>query len=245
MQIEQIDAPTWFVERTPDAPEKLWVRGDPNLVFDPFGDRIAVVGARSCTQYGSSIAHSWAAALASRTFTIVSGLARGIDTSAHLGALTAGTGGGLTIAVLGCGIDQDYPARNAALAKQIVEMGGCIVSEYEPGIPPAPWRFPARNRIIAGLSRAMLVVEARDHSGAMSAAMRALECGTELFAVPGEVTSSLSKGTNTLIRDGHAKAALSPEDLTQLPQPDGTKHRADPGYDSRLNYPERYSDGPI
>jgi DNA processing protein len=220
MQIEQIDAPEWFVERTPDAPRKLWVRGDPNLVFDPFGDRIAVVGARACTQYGSSIAHDWSAALASRTFTIVSGLARGIDTSAHLGALTAGTGGGLTIAVLGCGIDQDYPRANAPLAKQIVEMGGCIVSEYEPGVPPAPWQFPARNRIIAGLCRAMLVVEAQDRSGSLIAAEFALECGAELYAVPGDVTAALSKGTNALIRDERAKAALSPEDLTQFPQPD-------------------------
>jgi DNA processing protein len=217
MQIEQIDAPEWFVERTPDAPKKLWVRGDPNLVFDPIGDRIAVVGARACTKYGADIAHSWSQALASRTFTIVSGLARGIDTEAHRGALSAGTRGGLTIAVLGCGIDQVYPRGNTALARQIVEMGGCIVSEYEPGIPPAPWRFPARNRIIAGLSRAMLVVEAQYRSGALIAAEFALECGAELYAVPGDVTAALSKATNALIRDERAKAALSPEDLTQFP----------------------------
>jgi len=213
MQIEQIDAPEWFVERTPDAPRKLWVRGDPNLVFDPFGDRIAVVGARSCSGYGAHIARTWARELAAETFTIVSGLARGIDSHAHRGALEAGTGGGLTIAVLGCGIDRDYPAANADLAKAIVEADGCIVSEYEPGVPPAPWQFPARNRIIAGLSRTVLVVEAREQSGSLITADFAMECGSDLYAVPGEVTSLLSAGTNKLIAERHAQAALTPEDL--------------------------------
>lgn len=216
MQIEQVDSPEWFVERTPDAPKTLWVRGDPNLIFDPFGDRIAIVGARACSEYGRHIAQFWAHELAYRCITIVSGLARGIDAAAHRGALAAGTGGGLTIAVLGCGIDRVYPVGHTELASEIVEAGGCIVSEYEPGVEPAPWRFPARNRIIAGLSRAMLVVEAYERSGSLIAADFALACGSDLYATPGPVTSEIATGTNKLIRDGRAKLALTHEDL--LPQ---------------------------
>jgi DNA processing protein len=125
-------------------------------------------------------------------------MARGIDGDAHRGALE---GGGPTVAVLGCGVDRDYPAAHAELARRIVE-AGLIVSEYEPGIEPAPWRFPARNRIIAGLCRATLVVEARERSGALITADFALEEGREVLAVPGEITSSLSGGTNALLRLG-------------------------------------------
>ena len=125
-------------------------------------------------------------------------MARGIDGDAHRGALE---GGGPTVAVLGCGVDRDYPAAHAELARRIVE-AGLIVSEYEPGIEPAPWRFPARNRIIAGLCRATLVVEARERSGALITADFALEEGREVLAVPGEITSSLSAGTNALLRLG-------------------------------------------
>ena len=215
MQIEQIDAPDWFRERTPDAPEKLWVRGDPNLVIDPFGERIAIVGSRTCSSYGRLIARSWSQELAEKTFTVVSGLARGIDTYAHEGAVEAGTGGGLTIAVLGCGIDQDYPAVNTGLAGSIVGIGGCIVSEYAPGVPPAPWQFPARNRIIAGLSSSMLVVEARENSGSLIAAAFAEECATELYAVPGALTHPGSRGSNQLIADGRAKLAMGADDLVR------------------------------
>jgi DNA processing protein len=125
-------------------------------------------------------------------------MARGIDGDAHRGALE---GGGPTVAVLGCGVDRDYPAAHAELARRIVE-AGLVVSEYEPGIEPAPWRFPARNRIIAGLCRATLVVEARERSGALITADFALEEGREVLAVPGEITSSLSAGTNALLRLG-------------------------------------------
>src|SRR5207342_2491967 len=108
-----------------------------------------------------------------------------------------------TVAVLGCGIDRDYPRSHADLARRISETGS-IVSEYPPGVEPAPWRFPARNRIIAGLSLATVVVEARDRSGALITADFALELGREVFAVPGEITSALSAGTNRLIRQGAA-----------------------------------------
>jgi DNA processing protein len=129
---------------------------------------------------------------------VVSGLARGVDGEAHRGALQAG---GHTVAVLGCGIDRDYPAAHTSLAREIAERS-LLVSEYEPGVEPAPWRFPARNRIIAGLCAATVVVEARERSGALITADFALEEGREVFAVPGEITSSLSAGTNALLRLG-------------------------------------------
>lgn len=128
----------------------------------------------------------------------MSGMARGIDGEAHRGALD---GGGVTVAVLGCGVDRDYPAANAELARRIGETG-LVVSEYEPGVEPAPWRFPARNRIIAGLCRATVVIEARERSGALITADFALEEGREVLAVPGEITSALSAGTNALLRLG-------------------------------------------
>jgi DNA processing protein len=128
----------------------------------------------------------------------VSGMARGIDGEAHRGALDAG---GTTVAVLGCGIDRDYPAAHAGLARRVCETG-LVVSEYEAGVEPAPWRFPARNRIIAGLCRATMVIEARERSGALITADFALEEGREVFTVPGEITSSLSAGTNALLRLG-------------------------------------------
>ncbi|MDQ3867305.1 MAG: DNA-protecting protein DprA, partial [Actinomycetota bacterium] len=137
-----------------------------------------------------------------------SGLARGIDAEAHRGALEAD---GATIAVLGCGIDVDYPRRHGELIRRIVDRG-LVVSEYPPGTEPAPWRFPARNRIIAGLCAATVVVEARARSGALITADLALELGRDVFAVPGEITASLSAGTNALIRQG-AIPLLSAEDV--------------------------------
>ena len=159
---------------------------------------VAVVGARACSAYGAHVARTLARDLAAAGVTVVSGLARGIDGEAHRGALDAD---GPTIAVLGCGIDRDYPAAHAELARRIAASGG-VVSEYEPGVEPAPWRFPARNRIIAGLCAAVAVVEARERSGALITADLALEEGREVFAVPGEITSALSAGTNDLLKLG-------------------------------------------
>jgi DNA processing protein len=138
-------------------------------------------------------------------------MARGIDGEAHRGALD---GGGSTVAVLGCGIDRDYPAAHVELARRIGERG-LVVSEYEPGVEPAPWRFPARNRIIAGICRATLVVEARERSGALITADFALEEGRDVLAVPGEITSSLSAGTNALIKLG-ATPVTHVDDLLDL-----------------------------
>ncbi|MDQ3894630.1 MAG: DNA-protecting protein DprA, partial [Actinomycetota bacterium] len=143
---------------------------------------------------------------------VVSGVARGVDGAAHQGALEME---GTTVAVLGCGIDRDYPASNRELARGIAR-DGLIVSEYEPGIDPAPWRFPARNRIIAGLAEAVVIVEARERSGALITADFALEEGREVFAVPGEMTSALSAGTNELIRLGAAPVTKPADVLDAL-----------------------------
>src|SRR6202007_1257469 len=136
--------------------------------------------------------------LASAGLVVASGLARGIDAEAHRGALEAN---GATVAVLGCGSDRAYPAAHADLARRIAE-AGLIVSEYAPGVEPAPWRFPARNRVVAGLAAAAVVVEARERSGALITADLALEEGREVFAVPGEITSALAAGSNRLLRNG-------------------------------------------
>jgi DNA processing protein len=161
---------------------------------------VGVVGARASSGYGASVARSLGRELAGAGLVVVSGLARGIDAEAHRGALEAK---GATVAVLGCGIDRDYPAAHAELARRVAE-AGLIVSEYAPGVEPAPWRFPARNRIVAGLCAATVVVEARERSGALITADLALEEGREVFAVPGEITSSLSAGTNALLKLGAA-----------------------------------------
>jgi DNA processing protein len=180
-----------------DPPRSLFLRGsgEPELL----GRRaVGVVGARSCSPYGAQVARMLGRELAAAGLLVVSGLARGIDGEAHRGALESG---GPTVGVLGCGIDRDYPAANASLSRRM-EDGGLVVSEYEAGVEPAPWRFPARNRIIAGLCEAVVVVEAREHSGALITADFALEEGREVFAVPGEITSALSVGSNALLRLG-------------------------------------------
>jgi DNA processing protein len=180
-----------------DPPRVLYLRGagEGDLLARP---SVAIVGARACSPYGSQVARMLGRELAAVGLVVVSGLARGVDGEAHRGALEAD---GVTVAVLGCGIDRDYPAAHAALARRICERG-LVVSEYGPGVEPAPWRFPARNRIIAGLAAATVIVEARERSGALITADFALEDGREVFAVPGEITGSLAVGTNRLLRQG-------------------------------------------
>lgn len=180
-----------------DPPAAIHVRGDTEILEEP---AVAIVGARSCSSYGAGVARELARELARAGVVVVSGLARGIDGEAHRGTLE---GGGRTVAVLGCGIDRDYPRSHSELARRIREHGA-VVSEYPPGVEPAPWRFPARNRIIAGLCAATVVVEARERSGALITADFALELGRDVFAVPGEITSALSAGTNDLLRQGAA-----------------------------------------
>jgi len=187
-----------------DPPKCLWAQGD----CDFSGPMIAVVGARDCTAYGQKVAYEIAKALARAGVCVVSGLAYGIDTAAHQGALE---GGGRTVAVLGCGIDQAYPARNQKLKEKIVRQG-TVLSEFAPGVEAAPWTFPKRNRIVSGLSLGVVVVEAGLKSGSLITADFALQQGREVFAVPGPVTAAQSEGTNRLIQNG-AKLVISVDDI--------------------------------
>jgi DNA processing protein len=195
-----------------DPPPGLYVRGSaPVELLQSVA--VAVVGARACSAYGRHVARMLGRELASAGVVVVSGLARGVDGEAHRGALEAG---GATIAVLGCGVDRDYPAAHAELAARLVGAGGLIVSEYAPGVEPAPWRFPARNRIVAGLCRATVVVEARERSGALITADFALEEGREVFVVPGEITAALSAGSNALLRLGATPLLATSDVLSAL-----------------------------
>ena len=206
-----------------DPPPGLFLRGaaDAELLGRP---AVAVVGARSCTDYGAHVARELACDLAGAGVVVVSGLARGIDGWAHRGALDAG---GDTVAVLGCGIDRDYPRAHAQLAAQVAG-AGLIVAEYPPGVAPAPWRFPARNRIVAGLTLGTVVVEARERSGALITADLALEEGREVFAVPGEITSGLSRGTNALLRTGAVPVTCADDVLEAIGVESAAKPQPEP-----------------
>lgn len=178
----------------PDAPPWLFVRG-----VLPSVPAVAVVGSRRASAYGLGVAEHLGRAIGTAGWAVVSGLAAGVDAAAHRGCLAAG---GTAVAVLGSGIDRWYPAANRGLGARILAAGGTVVSEFGPGIPPEPWRFPARNRIISGLAAAVVVVEAAVRSGALVTARLALEQGRDVFAVPGDVDRPTSAGTNRLIRDG-------------------------------------------
>ena len=189
-----------------DPPSVLWVRGDVDLLERP---GIAVVGTRYPTVYGSGMAEMLARDLAHRRVTILSGMARGVDTSAHKGALAAK---GRTVAVWGTGIDVIYPKENKKLAEEIVASGGTIVSEFPLGTFPAPQNFPLRNRILSGLSVGVLVIEAGEFSGTRITARCAMEQNRDVFAVPGNVTNKHAWGPNTLIKQG-AKLTATWEDV--------------------------------
>lgn len=189
-----------------DPPLVLYVRGDASTLARP---GIAVVGTRHPTPYGIGMAERLACDLAARQLIIFSGMARGVDTAAHRGALAAR---GKTVAVFGTGIDVAYPKENARLAEQIVAAGGALVTEFAVGTFPAPQNFPIRNRIISGLSVGVLVVEAGEYSGTRVTARCALEQNREVFAVPGNVTNRNSWGPNTLIKQG-AKLTATWEDV--------------------------------
>ncbi|MEW6448814.1 MAG: DNA-processing protein DprA [Bacillota bacterium] len=177
-----------------DPPAALFFRGE----LQAEETAVAIVGTRRCSNYGRLVAEGFGRELAEAGISVVSGLARGIDTAAHRGALA---GGGRTIAVLGAGLDVCYPRENWRLMEEIA-VKGAVVSEFPLGIPAQPWQFPVRNRIIAGLSRAVVVVEAGERSGALITADLALEYGREVMAVPGNVTSPVSRGPNNLIKMG-------------------------------------------
>ena len=188
----------------PDAPDVLFTRGD-----WPEGGCVGVVGTRRCTAYGRRLAGEYGRAIGAAGWVLVSGLARGIDGAAHDATVAAGARG---IAILGCGLDVDYPREHARLADGLVANGGAVVSEYPPGTPPEGWRFPPRNRIISGLSAAVVVVEASVKGGALITAGAAMMQGVPVFVTPGDVTREVSKGCNLLIRDG-AHPVLDAADL--------------------------------
>ena len=179
-----------------DAPEKLYVRGNlPNI----HKKTVAIVGARNCTDYGSTLAKTIARILSMNDVQVISGLAMGIDTQGHIGAIEVEKP---TYAVMGCGVDICFPSHNSNVYERILDYGGGIMAEVEVGTPPLPYNFPLRNRIISGLSDVVIVVEARDKSGSLITADFALEQGKTIFACPGRVGDSLSRGTNNLIKQG-------------------------------------------
>lgn len=206
-----------------DPPAILYVKGDPQRLSRP---GLAIVGARSATPQGHATAMAFARSLSRAGLTIVSGLALGIDAAAHEGALE---GQGSTVAVIGTGADRIYPARNEGLARRIAA-GGAIVSEFPLGTPAVAHNFPRRNRLIAGLSQGVLVVEAALGSGSLITARLANEQGREVFAIPGSIHSPLSKGCHRLIREG-AKLVETAEDiLEELPSfiSHGATHHEEP-----------------
>ncbi len=192
-----------------DPPAVLYYRGHAEVLCAPC---VAVVGSRRATAYGRAAAFRLGESLGRAGVTVVSGMARGIDTSAHQGVLH---GEGTTAAVLGCGLDICYPPENRRLRERIVEKG-VVLSEFPPGVPPKPAHFPLRNRIISGLSLATVVVEAGERSGALITADCALEQGRDVFAVPGSVTSPYSRGTHRLLKDGAGLAESAADILSAL-----------------------------
>lgn len=197
--------------QTPDAPPVLMARGDPAILRRP---AVAIVGARNASGNGCALARTMAAELAAAGLVVVSGLARGIDTAAHDGALAAS---GLTVAVIACGVDRVYPPENAALLEWIVAEG-CVVSERPLGAEARAKDFPRRNRIIAGLARGVVVVEAAPQSGSLITARLAAEQGREVMAVPGSPQDPRHRGTNQLLRDG-ATLVESASDVIEALRP--------------------------
>lgn len=185
-----------IIDTIDSCPKKLYFMGK---LPDKRLPTVAIVGTRKPTSYGKEVTYQLAFDLAQRGIVIVSGLALGIDAIAHRGALDAG---GMTLAVLGNGLDTIYPANNQPLAKEILAKHGAIISEYEPDVGARDFQFLERNRIVSGLSDAVIVTEAAIHSGTMSTVAHALEQGREVFVVPGNITSPLSAGCNKLIKQG-------------------------------------------
>mgnify|MGYP005924484359 CR=1 FL=1 len=205
----------WIQQEDIEYPEKLRpYKGMPKTLYvlgglpDPSRPSVAVVGARRSTSYGDNIARQFSAELAANGIQIISGLAWGIDTAAHTGALE---GGGETYAVMGCGVDVCYPKGHWRLYEQMQRQGG-VISEFPLGMTPYASHFPMRNRLISGLSDVIIVVEAREKSGSLITVELGLEQGKEVYAVPGQITDALSSGCNQLIRQG-AGVLTSPEDI--------------------------------
>lgn len=202
----EADYPT-ALEELERQPPLLYVQGEL-----PVAPAIAIVGSRDADRYGREVARHFARQLASAGLCIFSGCARGVDEAAHRGALESP--GGTTVAVLGCGLDVDYPSRQGSLRREISERGA-VITEFPFGTPPYPAHFPIRNRIIAALSIGTLVIQAADRSGSLVTARLALDLGRDVYAVPGRIDSRLARGCNTLIRDG-APLVQRPEDVLEL-----------------------------
>ena len=195
-----------------DPPPVLYVKGDWQACFEQ--PCVGVIGSRMCSTYGENASEMLARDLASRGITIVSGLARGIDSAAHRGAIR---GQGKTIAVMGTGIDSVYPKENNGLVREILASGGCLVSQFPLGTPPIAENFPYRNRIISGLSLGVLIVEASESSGSLITARLAMEQNREVMAVPGNITSGNSFGTNYLIKSGAKLVQQWQDVVAELP----------------------------
>lgn len=193
-----------------DPPQTLWVRGDAEAFRVP---SVAIVGSRTASPYALEVARRLGADLARRDVAVVSGLARGVDSAAHRGALE---GGGITIAVFGCGVDVIYPAEHRALSARICERGA-LVSEFPAGTPPRKEHFPQRNRIISGLSLAVVIVEAAEGSGSLITAEFALDQGRTVLAVPGNVLGGRNCGAHALLRDGAKLVECADDILEELP----------------------------
>ncbi len=209
------------LRQLPDPPVVLYLRGNPALLSAP---GIAVVGSRAATSYGRRIAFSLAGGVAGAGLTVTSGLALGIDSEAHAGALAVA---GNTVAVLGCGLDIFYPPANRQLAQKIAEQGA-LVSEYPLGTTPESFRFPARNRIIAGLAQGVLVVEATKRSGSLITAQIALDLNREVFAVPGQVDSGKSEGCHWLLQQGAKLVQRVDDILVEIGPASGQRERPAP-----------------
>ncbi|MGO4551101.1 DNA-processing protein DprA [Lysobacter sp. 2RAF19] len=194
LTIDHPDYPA-LLRRLPDAPAQLYVRGDVACLWHP---AIAIVGSRTATPNGFDNARTFARAFARAGWCVVSGMAAGIDTAAHRGALDLQAP---TVAVLGTGIDQPYPRGNAPLMEEIAQ-SGAVVSEYPPGVPAHRGQFPRRNRIVAALCLGTVVVEAQHRSGALITARLAAEAGREVFALPGSIHNPMARGCHRLIREG-------------------------------------------
>lgn len=196
-----------FLAAIVDPPAALWVRGNPAILRLP---TVAMIGSRGGSSYALTVATALSADLAARGLLIASGFARGVDSAAHRGALSAR---GCTVAVLGNGVDVVYPAEHGPLAAEIIR-SGALVSEFVPGTAPRRHFFPQRNRIISGLSRAVIVVEAGERSGSLITARFALEQGRDVLAVPGNILSGRNRGGHALLRDG-AKIVESADDILE------------------------------
>ncbi len=189
-------------------PEQLYIIGDETILNKK---SIAIIGCRECSTYGANMAKKFSYELSKKGINIISGLARGIDTYSHIGAIMAKQ---KTIAILGSGLDKIYPAENKKICAEIIKYGGAIITEFPLGTKPEKINFPIRNRIISGLSDGILVIEAKERSGTLITVEYGLDQGKDIFVIPGNITSKFSNGTNKLIKEG-AKLVTSIEEILE------------------------------